>query len=312
MTASRAMRATHTLEFSRAPGLWAAYRRAVLARKPRLVPAGATVPRIEARLARVTVDQRHLTRYAALCGAAAADSLPIAYPHVLAAPVHLAMLAGNAFPVRLLGLVHLRNRITLRQPLPPDAPATMLSSIEGHRDTERGQEFDLRTEYVVDGEVLWVETCTFLARGRSGGETAPTPRLETASASLVEAAPAASASLRTSTFDAPAGLGRRYAVASGDFNPIHLGDLAARVFGFRRAIAHGMWTLARTASELGAGGVACPCEFTVSFRRPVALPSRLTLEQWPVAGGTEFAVRDAQGERPNLTGALMHGASATP
>ena len=91
-------------------------------------------------------------------------TLPIAYPHVLAMPLHLAMLGAEAFPVRLFGLVHVQNRIAMRQPLSAEEPAEIRAWIEGHRDTERGQEFDLHTEYVVAGEPLWDETCTFLAR----------------------------------------------------------------------------------------------------------------------------------------------------
>ncbi len=48
----------------------------------------------------------------------------------------------------------------------------------------------------------------------------------------------------------PGDLGRRYAAASGDRNPIHLHALSAKAFGFPRAIAHGMWTKARCMAAL--------------------------------------------------------------
>lgn len=293
------MHAGHPLEFARAPAVWSAYPKILLSRKPGLVPAGGTVPRIEARLASVTVDRRHLARYAELCGAAAGGALPIAYPHVIAMPLHLAMLGGDAFPVRLFGLVHVRNRIAMRRPLSVDAPAAIQSWIEGYRDTDRGQEFDLETRYIVAGETLWDETCTFLARRRGGGSEHKSTSPRTAER------PTTPPGAATRSFDAPAGLGRRYAFVSGDLNPIHMSDLSARMFGFRRAIAHGMWSLARTAAELADGNVACPCELTVSFKLPIPLPSRLMLQRWPVDGGSEFALRDVQGEKPHLTGALL-------
>ena len=43
---------------------------------------------------------------------------------------------------------------------------------------------------------------------------------------------------------------------SGDVNPIHLHALTARAMGFPRAIAHGMWTYARTLAPLGPGSAA--------------------------------------------------------
>jgi hypothetical protein len=167
------MQAKHSLEFARAPALWSMYPKILVSRKPTLVPEGAEVPRIEARLARVNVDRKHLAAYSEICGASAGATLPIAYPHVLAMPLHLAMLGAEAFPVKLFGLVHVQNRIAMRQPLSADEPAEIRSWIEGHRDGERGQEFELHTEYVVAGEALWDETCTFLARRRSPAGAKP-------------------------------------------------------------------------------------------------------------------------------------------
>ncbi len=66
-------------------------------------------------------------------------------------PLHLAMLGAEAFPVKLFGLVHVQNRIAMREPLSADEAAEIRCWIEGHRETERGQEFDLHTEYVVGG-----------------------------------------------------------------------------------------------------------------------------------------------------------------
>src|SRR4051812_25232997 len=51
--------------------------------------------------------------------------------------------------------------------------------------------------------------------------------------------------------------GRSYADASGDDNPIHLDDRAARALGLPGAIAHGFWTmtqLARVAVDAAGGG----------------------------------------------------------
>lgn len=48
----------------------------------------------------------------------------------------------------------------------------------------------------------------------------------------------------------PSDMGRLYAAISGDRNPIHLHPLAAKAFGFRTTIVHGMWTLARCLAEV--------------------------------------------------------------
>jgi len=293
------MQAKHSLEFARAPSVWSMYPKIMVSRKPSLVPEGGEVPRIESRLAKVEIDRKHLASYSEICGAAAGATLPIAYPHVLAMPLHIAMLGAEAFPVKLFGLVHVHNRIAMRQPLSADEPAEIRAWIEGHRDTERGQEFDLHTDYVVAGEALWEETCTFLARRRAPPGT-PKP----AGAPRGSDGPPEGVAVKSSSFRAPAGLGRRYGFISGDVNPIHMSDLTAKAFGFSRAIAHGMWSLGRLASDFDAAQFDGGCELSVTFKLPIYMPAWLMLQRWQVENGMAFALRDAQGEKPHLTGAL--------
>ncbi|HUQ10563.1 MAG TPA: MaoC/PaaZ C-terminal domain-containing protein [Steroidobacteraceae bacterium] len=292
------MHARHLLEFARPPVTWSMYPRIMVSRKPVLVPEGGAVPRIEARLAGVIVDRKRLVAYSKICGTAAGAALPIAYPHILAFPLHLAMLGAEAFPVKLFGLVHVKNRIAMRAPIPADEPAEIRAWIEGHRDSERGQEFDLHTAYLVGGERLWEETCTFLARRRApaGGNARTTQ-------SHPGEGPDAS-NIQTSSFRAPTGLGRRYGFISGDVNPIHMSNLTAKAFGFPRAIAHGMWSLGRLASDLDMAQFDGGCELDVHFKLPIYLPASLLLRRWPIQDGSAFALRDAQGEKPHLTGTL--------
>ncbi len=290
------MQAKHSLEFARAPAVWSMYPKIMMSRKPPLVPDGGAVPRIESRLTKVAIDRKHLAAYSEICGAAAGATLPIAYPHVLAMPLHLAMLGAEAFPVKLFGLVHVQNRIAMRQPLSAEEPAEIRAWVEGHRETERGQEFDLHTDYVVAGEALWEETCTFLARKKPApGAAKPVPRADNAPDAVA---------MKSSSFRAPAGLGRRYGLISGDVNPIHMSDLTARAFGFPRAIAHGMWSLGRLASDFEAEQFNGGCELSVTFKLPIYMPSWLMLQRWDIENGTGFALRDGQGEKPHLTGTL--------
>jgi acyl dehydratase len=59
---------------------------------------------------------------------------------------------------------------------------------------------------------------------------------------------------------------------SGDVNPIHLHPLTAKAMGFPRAIAHGMWSAARTLAVLGPRTTHASTSH-VWFARPVLLPS---------------------------------------
>jgi acyl dehydratase len=296
------MTRSYSLNFSAPPSLWTIYPRIISSRKPLLVPEARIATRIDASLAPVRIDADHLARYREVCGSAGDTRfLPMSYPHVLAGALHLAMLSSDGFPVRLMGLVHVANRIEQTRPLPVDGGGELRAFVHGHRETGRGQEFDLLTEWHADGEVAWSETSTFLARRR---RTAAAPA--TAPVAAREVAPLAADMPVTSTsFRAAAGLGRAYGRVSGDMNPIHLSDLTARAFGFDAAIAHGMWTLARSLAELEGGlGDAWPRTLDVSFKLPVLLPAWVLLQSWQVPTGLAFELRDSQGEKPHLSGSL--------
>lgn len=286
-----------SLSFDASPAIVGAYLKILLARKPSF--AREPAPRIEATLGRFVVDPKHLERYRSVCSDRESSQLPITYPHVMATPLHLAMIACDAFPVNLFGVVHTRNRIVQRRPLRVDDVGQILSWVDGHRETGRGQEFDLQTEVRVGDEPIWAETCTFMARrpARSGSSRERDGRLP-----ALEMPPRTDITRRT--FPVPPDTGRRYARVSGDFNPIHLADSAARLFGFKRAIAHGMWSAARCVAEIGGCRFARACELDVAFKRPIVLRRAAVIESWMCDGRVGFSMRDADADRDHLMGTL--------
>src|SRR5262249_25156929 len=145
---------------------------------------------------------------------------PITYPHVLATPLHLAMIACDAFPIRLFGIVHTRNRIVQHRPLRVDETGRIHAWLEGHRETARGQELDLQTEVRIREEIVWSETSTLLARRP---ERHRGPRMRGLGLPTVEIPP--KEDVTTSTFVVAPRVGREYARVSGDFNPIHIANV---------------------------------------------------------------------------------------
>ncbi|MCP2261802.1 MaoC like domain-containing protein [Streptoalloteichus tenebrarius] len=274
--------ATHTL--ARAPELGALYRRAVL---PRLRRRSRDLPDSALELPAVPVDVEHLAAYARVCGFRLRDELPATYPHVVAFPLAVRLMADPSFPFPLPGLVHVRNQITQVRPLRVDEEHTLRVRAVDLRPHERGQQFDVVAEALVGTEVVWRDVSTYLRRsgGRSGAGRSE--RRET---------PPASALWRV-----PADIGRRYAAVSGDRNPIHLSRLAARAFGFPRAIAHGMWTKARCLAALE-GRLPDAFVVDVHFRAPVLLPSRVAFSAHEDASGWTFGLHGANRGKPHLTG----------
>ena len=68
---------------------------------------------------------------------------------------------------------------------------------------------------------------------------------------------------------------RRYAEASGDHNPIHLSDEAARALGLPGVVAHGMLTSALAIGVVAewAGGADRVLATSIRFAGPVVVPA---------------------------------------
>src|SRR5688572_1037212 len=284
--------------FQRLPSAFRYFPRAVFGRRSALVPYGQEVPRLEGEVESVLVSARHLARYHAVCGFADDGCLPLTYPHVLAMPLQFAILTHPRFPVRIMGLVHIANEVEQSRPLPADRSYGLRSWVEGHRESDRGHEFDLHTSLEDGHGTAWLEKSTLLARRVASGK----PASRGARQALRYEKPAADEPTTTADIDVPRSMGRRYGWLSGDLNPIHLGDRGARDFGFERAVAHGMWSMARALAELGPEALAPPVRVQVEFKFPLFMPAIAQLEHWQRDRRRVFVVKDAAGGRPHLAG----------
>lgn len=259
------------------------------------------MPELGLTVSPVYADRDRLSSYSHVCGFPLSDVLPATYIHVLAFPLQLAIMADTKFPFKLAGLVHIGNEITQHRPVEADEVLSVRAwptTIEPHR---RGRQFSLRTEAHVGEELVWEEVSTMLSRGGGSPDAPSSAVFEDAEVELPT----------TSTWTLRGDLGRRYASASGDINPIHLHWAMAKLFGFPSAIAHGMWTKARCLAALEG---ELPETFTVdvAFKRPIVLPATVSFGEAPLpadAGraGVHFGVRDARRETPHLDGTVKFG-----
>ncbi|RKG74545.1 MaoC family dehydratase [Corallococcus terminator] len=283
----------HTL-----PAMPAALLRAAFTRR---TARGTALPEMTLRAHGCRASPELLARYRAACGFDADGFLPVTYPQVLATPLHLGLLGLPEFPYPVLGTVHVRNHIQQHRRIADAAPLTVSCHFDGQRDVPAGQEFDLHTrvEAQESGELLWQAVTTMLRR--NGARKDPEPGRKDRPPDEAQAARFAAS--RPSPWTVPADTGRRYARASGDFNPIHLTPLTARPFGFPRAIAHGMWTLARCVAELGEAAHADALRLDCDFKKPLLLPARVTFQTARESGGVAFRVLSEEG-KPHLLGRL--------
>ncbi|MFE9704626.1 MaoC family dehydratase [Streptomyces sp. NPDC005930] len=252
--------------------------------------ADADFPRTRLVVPGLRVDLARLAAYERVCGfPTGADALPPTYPHVLGFPLAMRLMSARTFPLPLLGLVHTSIGITRRAAVPATAAYDLSVHVEGLAPHRRGTEASVVTELRTGADLVWESRSTYLARHRT-----------TATPHEADATPAGPLPVRA-RWRLAGDVGRRYGAASGDRNPIHLHPLTARLFGFPRAIAHGMWTVARCLAEHGTPDAAV---VRARFRAPVLLPGTVTYGAGTddAGGNGRFELRGDEGRRLHLSG----------
>ncbi len=280
-----------TIELDTIPGLpgmlvKAATSRKSAQREPQFPPLAITARGIGA-------DASKLAKFNAVCGFADGPHLPLTYPHIMAFALHMQLMLEPEFPFAPMGAVHVRNRITQRRPLGVGETLDFSVRLGGAEQVAKGYEVSIVTEVAAGGATVWDDLSVMLIRkGGSGAPKAKEPPQE---------APDYGQSVQ---WRLPANMGRRYAAASGDYNPIHLYPLTAKLMGFKRQIMHGMWSKSRCVAELLPADHSGAAAVDVAFKLPIFLPATVTLLHNSDAAGSRFELRDAAGVKPHLAGQL--------
>ncbi len=284
-----------TIEITETPSLAATFFRALGtgAKQPGLIKS---LPKVELVLPEVVLDAEHIARYAALCGFKPSDGVPLIYPQLLTFPLVTAYVSSADCPWPAMGTVHLTNAIDQHQPLHADDRVRVELEAGDLFAHDKGQVFTLKLRILREDTLVWSATQSLLRVGVK--QTSGAPYVSQIASDLPLSCQA--------EFAARADLGRRYGEVSGDRNPIHLSALSARLFGFKRAIAHGMWTNARALSFLLPTQQLKQATLNVEFKTPLFLPGRATLWTTRSPDGALFEVRDAKGQRPHVRGQLSY------
>lgn len=251
------------------------------------------IPALSTSVPALKADPARLAAYCQVCGFEQADTLPITYPAVLANPLAMHLMTQPEFPLPLLGIVHVRNTIEQKRPLRVDETYAVTVRTGESQRVRAGLEFQLVIDFALEGETLYTCTMTILHRiagpKQPGGGKPAAPPVQLAD---------------YLSFDIPENQGRRYAAVSGDYNPIHLFAPTAKLLGFNRHIAHGMWSLARCAALLQNQLAGEPTYLDVAFRQPLFLPGKVAVKYRKSGAGVEFALLARNSDKVHLSGLL--------
>lgn len=256
---------------------------------PGVRKTGRDLPDLTVRRENVTLERDHVSAYATVCGFPEKDVVPVPYLHMVAFPLHMAIMSDQSFPFPAIGTVHLENSISHHRPVAVGETVTATAQARNLRTHAKGRVFDMNVTIETDGETVWESTSTYLRLGKGDKQNGERG---------IDFADVPSGGV---TWKLGADLGRRYASVSGDSNPIHLHPLTAKAFGFPRHIAHGMWTKARAIAAIE-NRIPDAVRVDVGFKKPVFLPSSVGFGMQPVETGIDFAVNNPKTGAPHLQG----------
>lgn len=221
------------------------------------------------------------------------------YLHTQVFKQHMQLMLDSTFPFALLGLVHKSNKIQQFSPLTLNSKGVLSSKVERFVRQPRGISCVISSQVANQQEILWRSEGEFLCIDKNAVRgPKPDTNIDAVSDCQVQ-----------NNWLCDNKLGRQYARVSGDFNPIHLSPFSAKLFGFKRAIAHGMWTKARCISQLqnhlnGPNVVTC----NVAFKQPLFLPTQVAFsvsEQLSADQALHFNVTSENTKFTHLQGQLL-------
>lgn len=249
-----------------------------------------SLPALRAQQNDLLIDLRHLNTFRSVCGFKPGNRIPATYLQSLAMPLVLNIMSSSQFPIRALGKIHLRNQVSVLESFDPRQPINLAASIGSSLLTSRGLEWNMNFTAMVDNQLVWSGSSTYLYDCETGMGRREKPKLIRGD--------------NPQDWFVPRGTGRSYGRVSRDCNPIHLSRLTAKMFGFRSAIAHGMWSKTRCLAALEDQLPESGYSVDVIFQRPLYLPSNVKFYTRQLESGQHFSLFNYQGEKAYLTGLI--------
>lgn len=246
------------------------------------------------------LDPAVVARYREVCGYGEGDAVPSSFMETLFQGLMVQIVLAPSFPFSPFGVIHLSQAMRQQRAVASDAVLDLRCTLDGVRQTKRGFEVEIGMHAAQDDQTVWEGTAGLISRSKA------TRAGKTRGAKPPPAAVDPDAWSEPHPLEVAGDTGRRYAAVSGDYNPFHLYGALAKLFGFPKPIAHGMWTLGRALAWVEAGLDELPEAHQVeaSFKKPLLMPGSVTLRQRPLEGGEgrDFEVRHARKAHPHLVG----------
>jgi len=269
--------------------------------KPGFLPKNKTIPPFEVIVAKADSKER-LPQFEKITGFARdSKEIPVSFPYALSLSIFAGVLSHSTYPLKpMAGIIHMKQTILQLRPILKNESISKRGIFTAGKNTERGTEIDAITEVyqnnsVEESNLIGLGVSSFLILKKRGAQQED---------SLNDRLPVT----RTANFSVRENTGRQYAAGSGDYNPWHMYNFLAKLFGFRRAIAQGFWSLSKSLAEMQDHLPKYPIKMEVEWRKPIFMPSKVKLtERMSEDRNTiQFELHSEDGQHLHLIAEIQH------
>ncbi|MFC0580989.1 MaoC/PaaZ C-terminal domain-containing protein [Micrococcoides hystricis] len=248
----------------------------------------------------VVIEPEKLTDYAKVFGTDLSDQVPAVLAHITGFPLQLQAMADDAFPLNTLGMIHLSQDTRYLRPIAAGVAYRYQCTVSGYRQHKHGTTVEVTLNISDDQGELYAATSVYLAKGAQLGAEPVEERGQTRDVSSL---------VPQQQWRLLADAGRQYARLSGDMNPIHLNKLAAKVFGMKGQLAHGMYLAGR--ALVGREPKGAGFRYQIDFFSPVLLPSSVSVNVQQNGGVQELIGFGTRSQKIHFVAELESLATAT-
>eukprot|EP01134_Creolimax_fragrantissima_P004877 CFRG4877T1 len=221
-------------------------------------------------------------------------AIPIVYPQVALFLFVVDRLSGSDYALPMLGMVHVSNFVRQVRPLRVDETYTAVLKVSDDVvKSKRGTivEYNIHLEDK-DGLIPWTSTMTVMHPHRvykTGDEAKNSIDIPIPIDGDDDVAEV--------PFELAENTGRKYAAVSNDYNPIHMHPAFAKIFGFKKHIAHGLYMLGVANAKAMASDerLEFPIVSQIYFKRPTFLPCQNVYRTQSRSNGIAFTYNTAEG-----------------
>ncbi len=279
------------LVYSKMPWVWPTCLKIIFLKRKGFGDGYSHIP-VRASMGSIKINREHLKSYINACNLNDDGTLPIFYPHVFTAPLQMAVVSHKDFPVSCLGILHYRNHIIQHRKIMADETLDVEVELVESRIVKQGVEFDYTIHLKSDGELVWESITTYLKKGRYGKNYSVSPNSD-----LIQ--PIGKPDNRIEHY-IPAGIGKKYAKISSDFNPIHMSEILAKLFGYHKTVAHAFWAAGSGTGLLSEISYNAPIRVDMTFKGPLFTDSKSHIDTFHNKDFVRFDYYCGDNPRPSV------------